>query len=154
MEILTVSIIDNGQRGHDDLLFSIPDLIGDREFDSYYFWLAIEPAETTADLKYAVSELLCYWHDKVEESENGDIIFLPIDFSDQYTGCLKVQNSDDELVLTFGFSRRAGWAVSPIDPGNYFREVNDFEADSDKQISVDRVTFISALDRQIKKLRT
>jgi hypothetical protein len=36
-EILTIDIVDNEKGGHDDLLFSIPNLIGDKVFDTYYF---------------------------------------------------------------------------------------------------------------------
>lgn len=152
-EILTIDIIDNDKGGHNDLLFSIPDLIGDKEFDTYYFCLAVEPVETIDDIKNAVSQLIQFWHNKVSESKNGETIFLQIDFSDQYTGCLKVQNQDGQLVLTFGFSRREGYAVDPLNPENYYKEITDFEADSEKQLTVDQSIFISTLDKQIRKLK-
>ncbi len=153
-QILNVDIIDNDKGGHEDLLFSIPDLIGDRSFDTYYFCLAVEPIETIDDIKNAVSQLLQFWLGKIAESKNGETIYLPIDFSDQYTGCLKVQNKDKHLILTYGFSRREGYAVDPLNPENYYKEINDFQADSEKQLTVDQDVFISALDRQIQKLKT
>lgn len=153
-EILTIDIIDNDKGGHYDLLFSIPNLIGDKKFDSYYFCLAVEPAENIENIKNAVAQLIQFWQNKVSESKNGEIIFLPIDFSDQYTGCLKVQNHDGQLVLTYGFSRREGYAVDPLNLENYYKEIADFEADSEKQITVDQATFVSALDGQIRKLKS
>jgi hypothetical protein len=152
-EILTIDIIDNDKGGHNDLLFSIPDLIGNEEFDTYYFCLAAEPLETIDDKKNAVSQLIQFWHNKVSESKNGETIFLPIDFSDQYTGCLKVQNQDGQLTLTYGLSRREGYAVDPLNPENYYKEITDFEADSEKQLKVDKSIFISTLDKQIRKLK-
>jgi len=44
--------------------------------------------------------------------DDGQNIYLPIDFSDQYTGCLKVEKNSD-LNLTYGNSRREGWNVDP-----------------------------------------
>lgn len=152
-EILTIDIIDNDKGGHDDLLFSIPDLIGDRKFDTYYFGIADEAAETIDDIKNAVSQLLQFWLDKVSESKNGETIFLPIDFSDQYTGCLKVKKQDGQLNLTYGFSRREGYAVDPLNPENYYKQINDFEANSEKVLTVESTIFISTLDRQIRKLK-
>lgn len=152
-EILTIDVVDNERGGHNDLLFSIPDLIGDKEFDTYYFCLAVEPVETIDDIKNAVSQLIQFWYNKVLESKNGETIFLPIDFCDQYTGCLKVQNQGGKLVLTYGFSRREGYAVNPLNPENYHKEITDFEADSEKHLTVDYSIFVSTLDKQIRKLK-
>ena len=57
-DLLTLDVIDNGQGGHRDLLFCIPDLIDDKKFDTYYFYLAVDPVETIGDIKKAVSRLL------------------------------------------------------------------------------------------------
>ena len=151
-DLLTLDVIDNGQGGHRDLLFCIPDLIDDKEFDTYYFYLAVEPVETIGDIKKAVSRLLQFWHNKVSESKNGETIFLPIDFSDEYTGCLKVLHKDDQLVLTYGFSRREGYTVNPLNPEDYYKQITDFEAGSEKYLIVSQSVFISTLDIQIRKL--
>ena len=151
-DLLTLDVIDNGQGGHRDLLFCIPDLIDDKEFDIYYFSLAVEPVETIGDIKIAVSRLLQFWHNKVSESQNGETIFLPIDFSDEYTGCLKVRHQDDQLVLTYGFSRREGYTVNPLNPEDYYKQITDFEAGSEKYLIVSQSVFISTLDIQIRKL--
>ena len=151
-DIITIDIIKTDKIGHKDLLFSIPDLIGKKEFDTYYFYLAIEPVKTIDDIKKAVSQLINFWLIKVIECKNGETIFLPIDFSDQYTGCLKVVNLNNLLVLTYGFSRREGYSVSPLNPENYYKEIYDFEAEFEKQVIVDKSILISTLDRQIRKL--
>jgi hypothetical protein len=151
MEILSIDVIDKD--GHSDLLFSIPDLIGDKELDTYYFGIAVEPLETINDIKMAVSQLIQFWLDKVSEVKNEETIFLPIDFSDQYTGCLKVQAQDELLVLAYGFSKREGYSVCSLNPENYYKQINDFEADSEKQLTVNKSDFISALDKQVRKLK-
>jgi hypothetical protein len=152
-DLLTLDIIDNGQGGHKDLLFCIPDLIDDKVFDTYYFYLAVEPVETIDDIKKAVSRLLQFWHNKVSESKNGETIFLPIDFSDEYTGYLKVCHQDDQLVLTYGFSRREGFTVNPLNPEDYYKQITDFEAVPEKNLIVSQSVFISTLDKQIRKLK-
>ena len=152
-EILTIAIIDNGRGGHKDLLFSMPDLIGDKEFDTYYFGTAVGPTETIDPIKNAVSQLIQFWLDKVSKIKIGETIFLPIDFSDQYTGCLKVQKQGTQFVLTYGFSGKEGYAVDPLNPENYYQQINDFEADPEKQLIVEPTAFISTLHRQIKKLK-
>lgn len=153
-EILSIDIIENDKGGHEDLLFSFPDLISDKAFDTYYFCLAIDPVDPISDIKNAVSQLLRFWLDKIEESNNGETIYLPIDFSDQYTGCLKVGNKNKQLVLTYGYSRREGYTVDPLNPENYYKSINDFHADTQKQLTIDKAVFTSVLDQQIRKLQT
>src|SRR5690242_569135 len=112
--LIKIEVIENDQGGHDDLLFLIPNLIDFKTFDTYYFGLAVEPAESIEDIKKAVSCLIQFWIDKIEKIENGEIIFLPIDLSDEYTGCLKVQKKETCLALAYGYSRREGWSVDPL----------------------------------------
>jgi hypothetical protein len=118
------------------------------------FCIAVEPVNTIADIKNAVSQLMKFWNKKVLEIKNGETIFLPIDFSDQYTGCLKVFNQDMQLILTYGYSRREGYSVDPLTPENYYNEITDFEAESEKYLTIDKSTFIYTLEKQILKLKT
>lgn len=153
-DLINVDIIENNKGGHEDLLFSIPNLIEDQIFDTYYFYLAVEPAETIDHIKYAVSNLIQFWRNKISGIKKDETIFLPIDFSDQYTGCLNVRKQDEKLVLIYGYSNREGYAVDPLNPENYYKEITDFEADSENIIIVEQSVFILALEKQINKLRS
>ena len=153
IDLLTIEVIENDRGGHDDLLLAIPELLGSKTFDTYYFCLAIEPKATTDDIRNAVAQLLQFWLDKIEEMKNEEIVYLPIDFSDQYTGCLKVLKKATQLILNYGFSRREGWAVNPLNPNNFYKEINDFQSETEKQLAVDKANFIFYLDKQIQKLK-
>jgi hypothetical protein len=151
-ELMTIEIVNNNEGGHNDLLFSIPALIETKKFDTYYFGIAIEQSETIDTVKKAVSHLLQYWIDKLFESRNGETIFLPIDFSDQYTGCLKVQNQAEKFILQYGISRCEGCSIDPLNPENYYKEIDDFEAQNKKQLEVDQPVFILTIENQIQNL--
>ncbi len=151
IELLRVEIIKNDHGGHGDLIFEISNLTGRKVFDSYYFALT-EDVKNINDVKNAVSKLLAYWKDKIMKSKNGDRIFLPIDFSDQYTGCLRVEKKASKLKLTYGFSMIEGYAVNPSNPSEYYKEVKDFKA-GEKQITVEESLMIAALEQQISKLK-
>jgi hypothetical protein len=151
-DIISIDIIDNERGGHEDLIFSIPNLIEQKELDTYYFWISNETIENLSELKIAVSKLIKFWFEKVYELNSYDTIYLPIDFSDQYTGCLRVYKEDNQLILTYGFSMREGWAVDPLNPENYYKSITDFEGDTEKQIKVDKEIFLAALTRQINRL--
>lgn len=77
---LFIDIIDNNKGGHNDLLFEIPGLLNMQECDLYYFALAVESYESKVDVILAVVQLLNYWNQKIEETEPGEIVYLPIDF--------------------------------------------------------------------------
>lgn len=147
-DLIKIEVIENGQGGHDDLLFLIPNLVDLKTFDTYYFSLAVEPVESIGDIKKAVANLVQFWIDKIEEIEDDQIIYLPIDLSDEYTGCLKVQKQQPNLSLTYGYSRREAYTVDPLDPEDYYNSINDFQAETEKQLVVDKGDFIDSLKKQ------
>ncbi len=149
--LLEIEILDNDQGGHKDLLFNIPDLTGPLKFDTYYFALAIEPNNGLSKIKQAIGQLINFWNQKIKKLENGNTIYLPIDFSDQYTGCLKVEKNKN-LKLTYGHSRREGWKVNPINPYDYFNSINDFKSDFKKSITVNEDDFSNCLRNIIVEL--
>lgn len=151
--LLNIEIIENDKGCHEDLLFEIPELIAQQKFDTYYFALAIEPKSGIKAIKNAVAELIASWNKKQAEMKNGQFIYLPIDFSDQYTGCLKVEKKND-LNLTYGYSRREGWSVDPINPTEYFESINDFNTDNEKSIIVKQADFEKCLTELVEKLKS
>jgi hypothetical protein len=72
--------------------------------------------------------LLQFWKDKILESKHDHTIYLPIDFSDQYTGCLQIHKNYKNLTLGYRSSKRTGWAVDPLNPDDYYQSINDFQA--------------------------
>jgi hypothetical protein len=90
--ILKIEILDKGLglRGHKDLLFSIPALELDCICDLYYFQYN-NTINSFKDLVKEVAILIRFWLTKVMELEDNSIIYLPIDLSDEYTGCIKIK---------------------------------------------------------------
>lgn len=74
---------------------------------------ASEP--TRQQLQSALRSLLREWHRVLQTLEDGGLIRLPFDFSDEITQWLAVQRTGDEVALVFGRAPVEGWA---IDPGN------------------------------------
>ena len=151
--LLKIEIIENDQGGHEDLIFEIPDLISQRKFDTYYFALAIEPKSGVKEIKNAVAELIASWNKKQAEMKSGQVIYLPIDFSDQYTGCLRVEKKND-LNLTYGFSKREGWSVDPINPTEYYESITDFDTENEKSLTVNQSEFEKCLTKLTEKLKS
>ncbi len=151
--LLNIKIVENDKGGHEDLIFEIPNLISQQKFDTYYFALAIEPKNGLKEIRKTVAELLESWNKKQTELKNRDTIYLPIDFSDQYTGCLKVEKEND-LNLTYGFSRKEGWSVGPINPSEYFESITDFESENNKSLIVRQSDFENCLTELIENLKS
>ncbi len=153
--ILNIELIDKGfgSRGHEDILFSIPRLGVDQECDLYYFSFSKDSDNTFDDTINAFCTLIEFWREKTLECNDNSTIYLPIDFSDEYSGCLKLKREDKNLILTYGYSLREGWSIDPMRPEDYYKEITDFKADPDLQLAVDRGEFLNNLDSQIQKIR-
>jgi hypothetical protein len=135
---------------HRDLIFRIPDARIDMRFDLYYF--AVD--QNTFPIVDPLVELLKYWIENINNLGIGEVGFFPIDFSDEYTGCLKVSRINDEhLLLEYGDSRINGFSVSPSQPKNYYKEVQDFKFDDDTiPLTVDRGRFLNELKTNKEKI--
>ncbi|MCH8318441.1 MAG: hypothetical protein IIA88_08065 [Bacteroidetes bacterium] len=152
-ELLRLEIIENDKGGHEDLIFEIPRLVNESTFDTYYFALAIEPKNGLSEIKNAVAGLLKSWKSVLTKIQNGETVHLPIEFSDEYTGCVQVKSSSENFQLNYGYSRREGWSVDPINPINYFNSITDFKSENEKSISVPKIEFLNGLIEQINKLK-
>lgn len=151
--MLQIEIIDNDKGGHDDLLVTIDSLINE-VFDTYYFALAIEPYESLQDIKNAVAQLLTYWTKEIQSAKEGQRIHLPIDFSDQYTGCIEVVQKGEDLQLRYGYSEKEGWNINPLNPDDYSKTVYDFEDTENRTVELSKPDFLTAIERQIEKLKS
>jgi hypothetical protein len=140
--------------GHNDLSFCIKDLTGDLSFDTYYFGLAIEPVENFQEIKNCVADFLRHWVTQTETMQSGQSKYFPIDISDQYTGCVKIDKNGENLSVAYGHSKREGWKVNINNPINYFDSILDFENDSPKTIDVRQVDFVASIKKQIDELKS
>ncbi|HVX27218.1 MAG TPA: hypothetical protein VHB70_12795 [Parafilimonas sp.] len=150
--LLQVEIIDNN-KSHQNLLFSVTGLTAELKFDTYYFEVADKEINDLKGLKNSVAKLFDYWLIKSKNLFEGDVIYLPIEFGDQGTGCLRVVNLSNEFYLTYGDSSRAGHSVSPINPGDYCYNITDFNDSCGKTIRVNKEEFIDAVKFVIHNLK-
>ena len=137
-----------GHGGHSDLFLKIPLLGVDVSADTYYFVLAIEDRQdlvNAQDVRRGIVGLLQYWQEQTSACGDRRTIYLPFDFSDQYTGCLQVVANGLNVQLCYGFSLIEGWRVNPLNPAMYCHEVTDFKAHNSGMIELPRQQFIDAL---------
>lgn len=138
--------------GHNDLLVEIPKMNFIKEVDSYYFQIEKEPFEIH-DIEKGISELLEYWKNKIIDIKMENPIYLPIDFSDEYTGCFKLEEHNNSIHIEYGFSRIEGFSISPTNPGNYYKRVDDFKSDDEyPKIEVPRKILLDSIGKNIKDL--
>lgn len=151
--IIQIEKLENNEGGHHDLLFKIPGLVETKFFDTYYFALAIEPRDGAEEIKHAIGELMLYWKNKLVESKEGEAIYLPIDFSDQYIGCVRAIHQNNTFTLSYGYTLIEGFAISPINPGDFYKNVEDFKVDDESQLIVNQSELISTLEKLILQFK-
>ncbi len=126
---LSLRFEDNGT-AHDDIVLRF----GGQTWisDSYYFALdgALQPeSEDPLKVKAVFRRLLEQWLGAVENMPDGGTVFLPYDFSDQYTGWLRCQRSGGEVSASRGWSYVEGWSFFPSAVGEYLAEMPGFQID-------------------------
>jgi hypothetical protein len=103
---MTITFEDN-ERFHEDLHISVPELNENICADTYFFVLdqgLLPNEETPEKVKIVLRFLLNHWLQEVESLEEGARAFLLYDFSDQYTGALKVQRQGYEVIIRLSWS--------------------------------------------------
>lgn len=145
--------LDTESDGHSDLIVELPKMKMNERFDSYYFQVECEPFEIT-DIKQAISNLIEYWKDKIIAMDSAEPIYMPIDFSDEYIGCFRLESVNGKIKMQYGFSRTNGFGISPSNPGDFYKLVKDFELLTDYlTIEVSKKELIDSLIKNIKELR-
>lgn len=127
---LSLHFEDNGTEHHDLVLR----FAGERwDCDSYYLALAGAslPGQKDADkIRVILRMLLEQWLSAVENFSDGSTVYLPYDFSDQYTGWLRCFRSGSTVEMCRGWARVEGWAISPSTIGQHLTQVPGFQPDS------------------------
>jgi hypothetical protein len=125
-----------------------------RVADSYYLALDsfMDPEDESVDKTRRVfARLLNLWVEALGQATREQPAYLPYDFSDQYTGCLRCRPDGEALEVTAGWSRREGYCVSPSDPGDYFFGLTDFNPDLSSTTRLRREEFLRQLDESIRE---
>lgn len=86
-------------------------------------------AASQSALQCGLRGLLQEWIRQLQSLEDGGLMWLPFDFSDEYTRWLAVQRSGDEASLVFGWAPVEGWAINPQDLGELPRQLEGFVPD-------------------------
>ena len=151
--MIRINLIQNDAGGHKDLNFQIDGLTEQLTFDSYYFALATERASEHLSTVQAIAQLISFWIMKLESLDSNETIFLPIDFSDQYIGCLRVTSMNGELELNYGYTITGGYGVNPLDPEEFSNNVKDFVAEPVNLLLSHRELLVNPLKSEFNKLK-
>ncbi|HLP20152.1 MAG TPA: hypothetical protein VK174_07625 [Chitinophagales bacterium] len=149
-DIIQIEVLDKG--GHGDLKFRVKDLTAHLTFDTYYFILASEPCDGISDVKKSIAKFISHWREQIKSMQSGQTKYFPIDISDQYTGCLKIDKQHENLQIAYGWSREEGHWLDINNPTHYFDSITDFRTDIPHTIFVTQQDFLISLENQIKGL--
>ena len=111
----------NNDTAHDDLHVWIEGY--SRTTDSYYLALdsAMLPGDESPDkARRVLIRLLQRWIEALAQATGTRPVYLPFDFSDEYTGCFQCRPDAEFIEIVPGWSSREGWSFWPSDPGDYF----------------------------------
>jgi len=114
-----VNIILNSKKsGHRDVNLEIALLEINTQLDSYYLGLDsyILPEEDTYEKTWKVlKQLIINWKEVLKKKEKT--YFLPIDFSDEYIGCIKIEKRQENYYMSYGWTtayQKIGVVISQV----------------------------------------
>ena len=152
-EVLSFVHEPNGS-GHDDVVVRVGDQL--YRSDSYYFGLDHRTDEE-ADGERSMRQMLEGWRRDVLGCQPGQHVFLPHDFSDQYSGWIRVRaSSADALQLQAGWATIEGWAIPPSRYDDVLRErpsaLEDFTPGESPSVRADRDAVLRGVARSLELL--
>jgi len=135
---------------HDDLHVWIEGY--SRTADSYY--LALDRAmlandESANKVRRVLIRLLQRWMDALPQAAPTQPVYLPFDFSDEYTGCFQCTPNGEFIDIIPGWSSREGWSFGPSDPSDYFFSITDFKSDAPAPIRLRKEEFLQRIQESI-----
>jgi hypothetical protein len=138
---------DNG-RFHDDLVVQC----GHQRWvcDSYYLQLdrgMLPHREDAFKVRGVLRRLIEQWRDAVAAVPDGQVRYLPFDFSDEYTRWLRCAAAGPLLTIQPGSATVPGYSFFPSAIGNLLEHVPGFAEDGDA-ITVTRTRFLQSLDQE------
>lgn len=126
---LSLRFQDNNS-GHKDLFLYLG---GESwEADSYYLALdngLLPEREDAEKVRMVLQRLLQQWLDAVNSLRDNEVIFLPYDFSDQYTAWLRCERNGDSVTVVRGWASVEGWSFNPSNIGDRLNNLPGFKID-------------------------
>lgn len=150
---MLIEFRDNNTR-HNDLFLHVGNQV--IECDSYYFALDrnIEPEkEDAGKVKTVIKALLNQWKIYVSRAESNEIIYLPFDFADEYTGCLKCEFQNDSVLLSVGYLQFEGWAFFPSDIITVVKSSTIFIRSKDLVLELEKRDFLNKIKENIHSIK-
>jgi len=123
-------LFEDNRTGHDDLVLRFSGQL--YVCDTYYLALDSEllrEYEDAGKIGVVLRRLLEQWLTTVENVEDDGTVYLPYDFSDQYTGWLCCFRSGNTASVCRGWATVEGWSISPSAVGQYMTLLPGFRPD-------------------------
>lgn len=100
-----------------------------RAGESYY--LGLQPNREHDDFRPASGtlQLVTEWIRLLCELPDGEQLFLPFDFSDEFTRWLHVDRKGRDVTIVFGWATVEGWAISASDLTEHAHGLSGFMPD-------------------------
>lgn len=97
--------------------------------ESYYLGLQSNSENHEFHPLEATMQLLSEWIRLITELKDGQQLFLPFDFSDEYTRWLTMYRDNRNVTVVFGWAGVEGWSISPEDLTQYAHGLPGFMPD-------------------------
>ena len=100
-----------------------------RAGESYY--LGLHPNSENDDFRpvKGTMQLVGEWIRLLSDLKDGQQLFLPFDFSDEYTRWLTMLREGRDVTVVFGWATVEGWSISPKDLSQYAHSLPNFMPD-------------------------
>ena len=102
MKIQFKLIVNEDDFFHGDLIMKVPLLKQEFVFDTYYLVLG-KSIENETQLIEVISDFLLDSKEAILRLQKDEIIYLPIDFSDEYYGVFKVFKGKETFIFEYGY---------------------------------------------------
>ena len=100
-----------------------------RAGESYY--LGLQPGSENHESRpvEGTVQLVGEWIRLLTTLKDGQQLFLPFDFSDEYTRWLTLHREGRNVTIVFGWATVEGWSISPRDLSQYAHGLPNFMPD-------------------------
>lgn len=100
-----------------------------RAGESYY--LGLQPNSEYHEFRPAegTRQLVAEWIRYISDMKDGEQLFLPFDFSDEYTRWITMRREGRDVIIVFGWATVEGWSISPRDLSQYAHGLPGFMPD-------------------------
>ena len=153
--LIEINLI-NTKDFHRDLNLVIPSINLEVIADSYYLLLdnlIKTDSEGYDKVLNVLISILSQWKIKIEKLEVGDKCFLPFDFSDQYIGCLRIEQVDTENISgMYGVTQNIMTiGINPSDVNEFILAESDFRS-RPKKFSFLKYDLLSSINLSIVEI--